>query len=80
MHRRFKVDFRHTQWMAVSYVLLFFAVTGGMLGVVAHFSSARPRSKGPTSTSLPALRPDTHPRPHRGGRDRHDTSGHLVSQ
>lgn len=32
----FKVDFRHTRWMAIGYVVLFFAGTGGMLGVAAH--------------------------------------------
>ena len=29
----FKVDFRHVRWMTVSYVTLFFAASGGMLGV-----------------------------------------------
>ncbi len=32
----FLVDFRHTSWMVISYVMLFFAGTGGMLGVAAH--------------------------------------------
>jgi hypothetical protein len=31
-----KVDFRHVRWMVISYVVLFFAGTGGMLGVAAH--------------------------------------------
>jgi len=30
-----KVDFRHTQWIVVPYVTLFFASTGGMLGVAS---------------------------------------------
>ena len=32
----FKVDFRNMQWMVISYVVLFFAGTGGMLGVAAN--------------------------------------------
>jgi hypothetical protein len=32
----FKVDFRHVRWMVISYVVLFFAGTGGMLGVAAN--------------------------------------------
>src|SRR5512134_2298254 len=28
-----KMDFRHVRWMVISYVVLFFAGTGGMLGV-----------------------------------------------
>ncbi len=31
-----KVDFRSIRWMVISYVVLFFAGTGGMLGVAAH--------------------------------------------
>lgn len=31
-----KVDFRNVGWMVVSYVVLFFAGTGGMLGVAAN--------------------------------------------
>jgi hypothetical protein len=31
-----KVDFRTTGWMVISYVVLFFAGTGGMLGVAAN--------------------------------------------
>lgn len=31
-----KIDFRHTPWMVVSYVVLFFAGTGGMLGIAAN--------------------------------------------
>ena len=31
-----KVDFRHVRWMVISYVVLFFAGTGGMLGVAAN--------------------------------------------
>ena len=30
-----KLDFRHTRWMVVGYVTLFFGATGGMLGVTA---------------------------------------------
>lgn len=31
-----KMDFRKTKWMVICYVMLFFAGTGGMLGVAAH--------------------------------------------
>ena len=31
-----KVDFRNVRWMVISYVVLFFAGTGGLLGVAAH--------------------------------------------
>jgi hypothetical protein len=31
-----KTDFRKTKWMVICYVMLFFAGTGGMLGVAAH--------------------------------------------
>ena len=31
-----KVDFRSVGWMVISYVVLFFAGAGGMLGVAAH--------------------------------------------
>lgn len=31
----FKVDFRHVHWMTITYVILFFAGSGGMLGVAA---------------------------------------------
>ena len=30
-----KVDFRTVRWMVIAYVMLFFAATGGMLGVAA---------------------------------------------
>ena len=30
-----KADFRHIQWAVISYVVLFFAGTGGMIGVAA---------------------------------------------
>ena len=30
-----KIDFRHTRWMVLCYVVLFFAAAGGMLGVAA---------------------------------------------
>jgi len=32
----FKVDFRSVRWMTISYVTLFFAATGGMVGVASH--------------------------------------------
>ena len=32
----FKVDFRHTQRLVIPYVILFFAGTGGMIGVASH--------------------------------------------
>ncbi len=31
-----KMNFRKVQWMVVSYVTLFFAGTGGMLGIANH--------------------------------------------
>lgn len=31
----FKVDFRNTGWMVISYVTLFFAATGGMIGIAS---------------------------------------------
>jgi hypothetical protein len=31
-----KIDFRKVRWMVISYVVLFFASTGGMLGVAAN--------------------------------------------
>jgi hypothetical protein len=31
----YKVDFRQTRWMVISFVVLFFAGTGGMLGVTS---------------------------------------------
>jgi hypothetical protein len=31
-----KIDFRQVQWMVISYVVLFFAGTGGMLGVARN--------------------------------------------
>jgi hypothetical protein len=30
-----KVDFRHIPWMTVTYVTLFFAATGGMVGLAS---------------------------------------------
>ena len=32
----FKYDFRQTQWMVVSFVILYFAGAGGMIGVAAQ--------------------------------------------
>jgi hypothetical protein len=31
-----KIDFRHVRWMVISFVMLFFAGTGGMLGVATN--------------------------------------------
>jgi len=31
-----KVDFRNVRWMVISYVVLFFAGAGGMLGVASN--------------------------------------------
>jgi hypothetical protein len=31
-----KIDFRNIRWMVISYVVLFFAGTGGLLGVAAN--------------------------------------------
>ena len=31
-----KVEFRNVRWMVISYVVLFFAGTGGMVGVAAN--------------------------------------------
>jgi len=31
-----KLDFRNVRWMVIIYVMLFFAGTGGMLGVATH--------------------------------------------
>ena len=31
-----KIEFRNVKWMVISYVVLFFAGTGGMLGVAAN--------------------------------------------
>ena len=31
-----KIDFRNIRWMVISYVVLFFAGTGGMLGVASN--------------------------------------------
>jgi hypothetical protein len=31
----FKIDFRHVRWMTIAYVTIFFAGSGGMLGVAA---------------------------------------------
>jgi hypothetical protein len=30
------IDFRHVRWMVISFVMLFFAGTGGMLGVATN--------------------------------------------
>jgi len=32
----FKLEFRQTQWMVISYVMLYFAGMGGMIGVAAE--------------------------------------------
>jgi hypothetical protein len=31
-----RFDFRHTRWMVIAYVMLYFAGAGGMIGVAAH--------------------------------------------
>jgi hypothetical protein len=31
-----KIEFRQTQWQVISYVMLYFAGIGGMIGVAAH--------------------------------------------
>jgi len=31
----FKVDFRNTRWMIIAYAALFFAATGGMIGIAS---------------------------------------------
>jgi hypothetical protein len=36
----FKIDFRQVRWMVISYVVLFFAGAGGMLGVAANAGRA----------------------------------------
>jgi hypothetical protein len=35
----FKYDFRQTQWMVISYVVLYFAGLGGMIGIAAEAGS-----------------------------------------
>ena len=35
-----KIEFRQVRWMVISYVVLFFAASGGMLGVAAHAGRA----------------------------------------
>lgn len=30
-----KMDFRHTQWMVITYVVLFFAAAGGLMGIAS---------------------------------------------
>ena len=32
----FKIDFRQTQWMVITYVVIYFAGLGGMIGVAAR--------------------------------------------
>ena len=32
----FKFDFRQTQWMVISFVMLYFAGMGGMIGISSH--------------------------------------------
>lgn len=36
----FKADFRQVRWMVISYVILFFAGTGGLLGVASNAGRA----------------------------------------
>ncbi len=35
-----KIDFRHVSWIVITYVVLFFAGSGGMLGVAAYAGRA----------------------------------------
>ena len=32
----FNIDFRQTRWLLITYVTLFFAATGGMIGAAAN--------------------------------------------
>lgn len=32
----FRIDFRHTRWLVISYVILFFAAGGGLIGVASY--------------------------------------------
>ena len=32
----FQFDFRHTKWITISYAMLFFASTGGMIGIASQ--------------------------------------------
>ncbi len=36
----FKVDFRHTRWIVIPYVMLFFAAGGGLVGIATHAGRA----------------------------------------
>ncbi len=36
----FKVDFRQVRWMVITYVMFFFAATGGLLGMAAQAGKA----------------------------------------
>ena len=40
----FRYDFRHTQWMVIGYVVVYFAGTGGMIGISALAGRAWTRS------------------------------------
>jgi hypothetical protein len=40
----FSYDFRHTQWMVISYVVVYFAGMGGMIGISALAGKAWTRS------------------------------------
>ena len=31
-----KIDFRHTRWMVITYVILFFAGAGGLVGITSN--------------------------------------------
>ena len=31
-----KIDFRHIRWMVISYVILFFAGAGGLVGIASN--------------------------------------------
>ncbi|MCK7461762.1 MAG: hypothetical protein MZU84_06730 [Sphingobacterium sp.] len=45
-----KIDFRNVRWIVISYVVLFFAGTGGLLGVAAN---ARARMEHPSDHPVP---------------------------
>jgi len=32
----FKIDFRNIKWMTITYAVLFFTATGGMIGIASH--------------------------------------------
>lgn len=36
----FKIDFRHVRWIVIGYVMLFFAGTGGLIGIATNAGPA----------------------------------------